>query len=51
MSRRTPALLALIFVAFAMAASACAESTAPSPSQNVKADAVCDWTSNNTCAH
>lgn len=49
MSRRTPALLALVFVAFAMAASACAESTAPS--QNVSADAVCDWSNNNTCAH
>ena len=41
MSRRTHALLALVFVAFAMAASACAESTAPS--SNVSADATCDW--------
>jgi len=49
MSRRTHALLALVFVAFAMAAAACAESTAPS--SHVSADATCDWTNNNTCAH
>lgn len=48
MSRRTLALLAFVLVAFAMAASACAESTAPS--QNVRADAVCDYQNNNTCA-
>jgi hypothetical protein len=49
MSRRTYALLALVFVAFAMTASACAESTAPS--SQVKADAACDWQNNNTCHH
>jgi hypothetical protein len=49
MSRRTYALLALVFVALSMAASACAESTAPS--SQVKADAACDWSSNNTCHH
>lgn len=49
MSRRTHALLALVFVAFAMATAACAESTAPS--SHVSADTKCDWTNNNTCAH
>jgi hypothetical protein len=48
MSRRTSAFLALVFVAFTMAAAACAESTAPAP---VSADASCDWTSGNTCHH
>jgi hypothetical protein len=46
MSRRTYALLALVCIAFSMAAAACAESTAPAP---VRADATCDWTSGNTC--
>jgi hypothetical protein len=49
MSRRTYALLALVFVAYTMVATACAESTAPS--SNVSADATCDWQSNNTCRH
>jgi hypothetical protein len=49
MSRRIHALLALVFVAFAMSAAACAESTAPS--SHVSADATCDWQNNNTCAH
>ena len=50
MSRRTHALLALVFVAFAMAAAACAESST-APSSHISADDKCDWTNNNTCAH
>jgi hypothetical protein len=46
MSRRTLASMALLFVAITMVA-ACAESTAPS--STVRADATCDWQSNNTC--
>ena len=49
MSRRTHALLALVFVAFSLSAAACAESTAPT--SPISADATCDWTSGNTCHH
>jgi hypothetical protein len=49
MSRRTVASMALLFVAFTMVAAACAESTAPN--STVRADATCDWQTNNTCHH
>ena len=43
MSRPTCALLALLAVSFALAASACADSTAPRPAP------LCDYSSSNTC--
>lgn len=49
MSRRIYALVALVLVAFSFAAAACADSTAPQPASQVRADATCDWTSSNTC--
>lgn len=43
MSRSTRALLALLAVSFALAASACADATGPRPAP------TCDWNGSNTC--
>ena len=47
MARRIHALFALVLVTFALAAAACADSTAPA--STVSADNTCDWTSGGTC--
>jgi hypothetical protein len=49
MARRIHALFALALVTFALAAAACADSTAPA--SNVSADNTCDWQSGGTCHH
>lgn len=48
MSRRTHSLLALVLVLVALTA-ACAESMAPDTSSELRADQMCDRTSNGTC--
>jgi len=49
MARRIHALFAIALVTFALAAAACADSTAPA--SNVSADNTCDWSSGSTCKH
>lgn len=49
MSRRTHTLLVLLMTSFALAAAACAESTAPQSGPQVRADGTCDWSSGSTC--
>ena len=51
MSRRIHSLVALVLVAFALTAAACADSTAPQAGSQVSADNTCDYTSNPTCHH
>jgi hypothetical protein len=51
MARRIHALFALALVTFALAAAACADSTAPQSGSQVSADNTCDWTSGGTCHH
>jgi outer membrane lipoprotein-sorting protein len=51
MSRRIHSLVALALVLIALAAAACAESTAPPSGSQVSADILCDYTSNPTCHH
>ena len=47
MSRRTHSLVVLFLAVFALAAAACADSTAPAgPKLNAQ---TCDWTSSGTC--
>ena len=48
MSRRTPSLLALVLLVVALTA-ACAESMAPEPAAELRADVVCDRNSSGTC--
>ncbi len=48
MSRRTPSFLALVLVLVALTA-ACAESMAPEPASELRADQVCDRNSSGTC--
>jgi predicted component of type VI protein secretion system len=48
MSRRTPSLLALVLLVVALTA-ACAESIAPEPAAELRADVVCERNSNGTC--
>jgi len=47
MARRIRFALSLLLVSFAMAAAACADSTAPTPN----ADTTCDQNNPNTCHH
>lgn len=51
MSRRISALVGLVVVGFAIAATACSSNSATGPSP-IRADQTChDWTSNGTCLH
>jgi outer membrane lipoprotein-sorting protein len=49
MSRRIHSLVALALVVFALAAAACAESTAPQSGSQVSADNTCDYQHGGTC--
>jgi len=48
MSRRTPSFLVLVLVLVGLTA-ACAESMAPEPASELRAEQVCDRQSNGTC--
>ena len=48
MSRRTPSFLVLALVLVGLTA-ACAESTAPEPAPDLRAETVCERNSNGTC--
>jgi hypothetical protein len=48
MSRRTSSFLALVFALVAITAG-CAESMAPEPASELRAEQVCDRQSNGTC--